>query len=217
MLDYPTTSLATGLGFSFGTFFLGFLMTFLIMLFFVGLMIYYFTGTKPGGHLLSVFMRVAARFYTQIWMFSALFLGWYGLFLTVKSILGSIFPDFVYGRAVSAQVNDLQVGIVLAMFAVIVFSVHWGIAYIIETKAERKGTLATKLFTGMGLVVSGLFFFGSLLMLILEVLAYVQQRSGAVVLARPGSTLALLLATLPLWVYYILRTLEMVRHESHKK
>lgn len=217
MPDY-STALATGLSVSFVIFLLGFFVLFVFMLFLVGVVAYYFTGTKPGANLLHMFMRVAARVYTQVWMFFAVFVGWLGLVSLLKAILGSIFPDFVYVRALAnSAVNDLQVGLILAMFAVIVYAVHWGIAYVIETKAERKGTLVTKLFMGLGLVFSGMFFFGSLLAVILEVLAYVQQSSGAMVSSRPGSTLAVLLATLPVWVYYILCTLEIVRHEGREK
>lgn len=213
-----SAALATGLTMSMMMFFLGFILLFVFVLFFVGVMIYYFTGTKPGAHLLHMFMRVAARTYAQVWMLFSMFLGLVGLYSVLKSVLGVVFPDFVYGRAASTmQVNDLQVGIILFMFAVIVFAVHWGVAYIVETKAERKGTFITKLFTGSGLVISATIFFGSLLMLILQVLAYVQQSSGATVTSRPGSTLALLLATLPVWVYYIMNTLAIVRHEAKAK
>lgn len=217
MLD-SSAVLATGLTTSMLMFCMVFLVLFVFILFFVGVMVYYFTGTKPGGHLLHMFMRVAARTYAQVWMLFAVFLKLFGLYSILKAILGAVFPDFVYGRAASSmQINDLQVGIILVMFAAIVFSVHWGLAYIIETKAERKGTFITKLFTGTGLVISAAIFFGSLLMLILQVLTYVQQSSGATVSSRPGNTLALLLATLPIWVYYVMNTLTIVRHEARAK
>lgn len=211
----PISSMLFGLGGSFVILLLGMFVVYFVLLFFLGLMFYYFTGSKPGAHILHNFMHVMGRAYVQTWMFGSLFVGWYGLFSVIKAAIGTLFSSFVYPAYSRSATNDFQIGIVLVMFATVVYATHWGFNYILETKQERKGTFITKLFWGLGLALSSLFLFGSMLALIFEVLSFVQS-SSIYSSVRPGGSLSLLIATMPVWGYYAFKTVRAVRHEQAK-
>jgi len=183
-----------------------------MLIFFLGLMFYYFTGKdRPGKSLLAVLMRVGSRGYAHMWMFLMTLSGMIGFALFTKSILGALFEDFVYATsrygfgssASSAQSSDLQTGLVLFVLSIIIYLVHWAFAYLIETKAERAGTVVSKLFGVMGLFVTSLVFFGSLIIFVFELVAG----------AQAGGTLAWVFGSFPFWIYYALRAVWTIKNE----
>lgn len=182
------------------------------IVFFAGLMAYYFTGAKPGAHILHSFMRVGARFYAHGAMFVGILFGWVGLGMVLRALFGALVPSFVYASSTAAG-SEFQTGLVLSMFAVILFAAHWAMAHVIETPAEKKGTFVSKIFTVLGLTISGIAFFVNLLILLLEVLAFVQTKYSQT-LVHPGASLAALIATVPVWGYFAFRGWNMIKHEE---
>lgn len=193
---------------------MGMMLFYPFLLFLGGLMLYYFTGHKPGGSILSAFMRVGMRLYAHSWMFFSIFLGFGGLYSLLNSIfasVGSVSTGYGYGMYPSTTMmggSDLALGVILIVLAAVIYFVHWAIAFTIENKFERKGTVLTKLFLGTGLVISGLIFWGSFISLVTGLVG------GNLYL---GGSLALMLSSAPLWGYFMLRGWLALRHEPDAK
>ena len=200
------STLYTGI---FGLLLIGMMLFYPVLLFLGGLMLYYFTGHKPGGNVLSAFMRVGMRLYAHGWMFFAIFLGFSGLYSFLNAIFSMVGGSASsYGYGSSTPGSELALGLILMVVAGVIYFVHWAIAFTIENKFERKGTVLTKLFLGLGLTVSGLVFWGSFISLVTGLVA------GSYAL---GSSLALMLSAAPLWGYFMLRGWLTMRHEPDAK
>lgn len=183
------------------------------LIFFVGLMFYYFTGTnKPGTHLLNNLMRVGARFYSHLWMLLSAFAALLGFSLFVRGIMGALFQEFVYGATnrfgfgvspEQMQADDLQTGIILFVLALIIYLVHWGFAYMVETNDDRKGTVMTKILNTVGLFGTSFVFFGALIAFVFDLVAG----------TTAGSDLAWMLGAFPFWLFYALRVIWVQKNE----
>lgn len=181
------------------------------ILFLGGLVLYYFTGQKPGGNILGSFMRVGMRLYAHGWMFCSVFLGFVGVYYFLNGLFGS-FGSTTYGYGMMfrggavSQTSDLAMGFILLVVSAIIYFVHWVLAYMIENKVEKRGTLLTKLFLVAGLVVGGVIFWFSFISLVLSLVAVA---GGAGI----GGALALMLAAIPLWGYFLVKGWLVLKHE----
>ena len=188
----------------------GVVLVYFLLIFFVGLMLYYFTGSgRTGGKILSTLMRRAGRFYSHLWMLLMALTAMLGFSLFVKSVLGVLFEDFVYRTtrygtsAEMMQKADLQTGLILFVLALVIYLVHWGFAYLIELPDERKGTVITKLLNTLGLFATSFAFFGALIIFVFDLV------SGT----RAGGSLAWVLGAFPFWLFYALRVIWVVKNE----
>lgn len=190
------------------------------LLFFGGVMLYYFTGHKPGEMNLRYLMRVIARFYSEAWMLVGAFMGAWGLGSLFKVVLGALFPTFTYQVSASASssamsslsATDLRNGITMILIGLLIFAAHWGMNYYIESKGERRGTLVTKMFSGIGLALSSVAFFVALSSLTSGVIEFI-QKGASTYGVKPGGALALMMAAFPLWIYFVVRSWWLVRNE----
>jgi magnesium-transporting ATPase (P-type) len=121
-----------------------------------------------------------------------------------------------YGAGVSTQGSGIAMGIALIVVSAVIYFVHWVLAYMVENNIERKGTLLSKLFVVAGLLLGGTVFWFSFVSLVMSLVAF----SGG---SSVSSALALMLAAIPLWGYFLVKGWLMLRHEpgvgetKHKK
>lgn len=191
----------------------GVLLMYLVLIFFVGVMLFFFTGKdRTGGELLSVLMRQGGRLYAHIWMLLSSLIALLGFSLFLKAIMGALFGGFVYassrfgyGPSVdSLRQADLQAGLILVVLGTIIFVAHWLFAYLIETKQEKKGTIITKVTITAGLFATSFVLFGMLIAFAFDLV------TGA---GPAGANLAWFLGAFPFWLFYALRTVWIVRTE----
>jgi hypothetical protein len=195
---------------------LGVAFIYFILLFIGGLMLYYFTGDKPGKFIVRNMMNFLGRLYANMWTYFTSITAIIGISLIFKAVLGSIFPGFAYfasSRGVSgtSQIGeDLRNGLVFAFVSLIIFAAHFGLVYFIENNAQRRGTVLTKAFMGLGLFTTGGIFFLTLFAFVSELVSYFSRSGGS---TYPGGSLALLMASFPFWMYYVVRMVLILREE----
>lgn len=196
---------------------LGFLVaTFVVMLgviFFGGLMFYYFAGQKPGKHIVHSMMNFLTRGYTQFWMFVSILTTLIGVTHLVKGILGFLYPIFTYGvkNARAASEADLKTGLIIFGLGVLVFGVHYYLNSVIESTRQKQGTVLSKGFVALGLFVTSSVLVISLYTFVFNLISFT---SNSIYSTTPGASLATIAATLPFWIYYVARATYMMRYEK---
>jgi hypothetical protein len=130
-------------------------------------------------------------------------------------VIGGLFPEFTYGtssallgRSVNPGQADLASGLALTVVAALIFAVHFGMDYMIDKRLNLKNPLMHKIFNTFGLFTSGFILFGSLITFVIALAS-----SSASSLSRPGATLAVVLAAVPVWVYYLVQSMMAMRRE----
>jgi len=196
---------------------------FVLFMLFVGVILYYFTGQKPGKSIITNMMGVVTRTYLQIGILGSIFLSFLGAMHVVKSILGAIFPIFTYGfkGVESVAQRDLITGLLLVSIGSVLFAMHYYLNQTVESTAQKKGTLITKAFVGLGLFSSGAIFVFTTINFLFEVASFLMNGAaqnypdfGYVAAASPGSTLATLVTVLPIWLYFYYRATSIMRYEK---
>lgn len=192
------------------------LAVFIVMLgliFFAGLMFYYFGGQKPGKYIVSSMMSVITRGYTNFWMYIGIVTTFLGLTQVVTAILGSIFPLFTYGlRTSDVRVNsDLRSGLAIFGLGVLVFAIHYYLNNVVENRTQKKGTLLSKMFTGLGLFTTSTVLVVSFYNFVFALLNFSTSSFGG---SNPGATLAAIVATLPFWIYFAAKATYFMRFEK---
>lgn len=216
-MDQAFTSMMAGLIGVYALLLVGMVGIYFFLTFFLGLMFYYFTGDKKhGDNLLASLMRTLGRIYTESWMFLSVFIIMIGLGLLFKVAIGAVFAGFVYAEKVSAKIwqADLQSGVIMTVIGLVVFLIHFGMNYLIQTAEEKRGTITSKLFVSTGLAISSILFFFTLFGFVMEIVSYAANGAKSSLGSRPGASLAVLLAALPVWAYYTVRMMMMVRKEK---
>lgn len=211
-----TSSVAGGILMSLGAVFVGIFFFYLALIFFVGLMIYYFSGDKKHGEsLLNSMMRTTMRLYTYTWMSISSLLLAVGFTLLLKVLIGMLFAGFVYAKNSGAAVHqaDLQLGLIMTITSVIIYIVHWGISKLVQTSQDKRGTLIPKLFNFGILFITSWMLFGGLFSFLIELLVYIQTGPSTYG-AKPGATLALILGSFPVWLAYLVKSVWMVQKEE---
>jgi len=182
----------------------------MVAFFMLALILFYFTGSKPGAGVITNFMRVGTRFYLHSWILVSILLKALGLSFLIKFVFGALFPLFVYGNRGKGGQIDLQLGLALFLFAIVILAIHWFLARSIETEREQRGSFLTKLFNMIGLVLVSIVLFPNLFTLAIEFLNLFTNPS-----VMPGGTLATVLGFLPAWGLFLGRSIWLISNEDN--
>lgn len=180
---------------------------YVVPIFFLGMMMYYFTGDKPGKTIMHNFSNVAFRLYSQFWILVAALVGFYGAQQFLLYLLTELLPN-----EVDFESMVLVKGLLYGLVAAGLFATHYMLGNKFTTAKQKSGSVMTKMFMGLGAFIFSVIFLVSTLEFVDSLVEFIYDTD----MPFGASPLSTWLASGAFWGVYVYNSLVAYRKESLK-